>query len=133
MSADAELTSSWPDTPEQQIDWLRRRTDRLGERIEGVRKDAREALADVNARVDALRDEHSRAVSELRERQDEQAARDLHLNSLGLPLIGASIVLSGLPDAIAGQPVVATLLLLATVVVTLAVYRASADARATAR
>lgn len=132
LSGDLEVGSPWPDTPEQQMDWLRRRTDRLGERIASVRKEGREALADLDRRVDALRDEHARDVRELRERQDEQEARDLRLNSLGLPLIGASIVLSGLPDAIARHPVVATLLLIATVVVSFAVYRAWKDARATA-
>jgi hypothetical protein len=78
-------------------------------------------LAGVRAEVAAVRNEHSTAFADMWAEQDERDRQALRFNARGLPLIGASIILSGLPDPIVRNPWVACPLLVAATIATVAV------------
>lgn len=113
--------SVWSDDPADQMEILRQRTERLERALQAVRVANHNDVAGVRAEVAALRNEHSTAFADMRAEQDERDRQTLRFNARGLPLIGASIILSGLPDPIVSNPWVACPLLVAATIATVAV------------
>jgi hypothetical protein len=104
-----------PDGPvADQIDALRRRTDSLRESITQVRTEHSRRIDDVSTRLDASDAEHRAAITSLRRLHDEREKRGARIDAAGLPLIGLSIVLSGLPDQAVRQAPVSAILLAIT-------------------
>lgn len=113
----------WPNDAAGQIEILRQRTDTLDDAVATLRTDHKEQIARVNDKIEGVRAAHRAAIAGLEARQQEQKRTDLKVNARGLPLIGASIVLSGLPDAVMGNPWVDIVALLLAAVVAVAVWR----------
>jgi hypothetical protein len=116
--------SAWsPDAPlSEQIELLRKRTDQLSGRIEAVRNDLQGRVDEVRADLTAAVAEHRSTLAAV---HDELARRDKHaaeIDAAGLPLIGAGIVLLGLPDRWVGTVAGATILLSITGMIVLLTF-----------
>jgi hypothetical protein len=122
LTVTAEASGSvWSDDPAEQVEILRQRTESLDRALQAVRVANHNDLASIRAEVAALRNEHSTAFADMRAEQDERDRQTLRFNARGLPLIGASIILSGLPDPIVSNPWFSWPLLVAATIATVAV------------
>lgn len=115
--------SVWSDDPAQQLEILRQRTESLDRALQAVRVADHSDLAGIRAEVAALRNEHTMAFDDLRAEREERDRVTLRFNARGLPLIGASIILSGLPDPVVSNPWFAWPLLAGATLATVAVVR----------
>lgn len=115
--------SVWSDDPAQQLEILRQRTESLDRALQAVRIANHNDLAGIRAEIAALRSEHTTAFDDLRAEQEERDRQTIRFNARGLPLIGASIILSGLPDPVVSTPWFAWPLLVGAAIATIAVVR----------
>lgn len=108
---DALQADRWSTDPARQIEILKHQLGALRSEVgavkESVRREAHERASDVAQ----LREEQSAAVAGLRDDITERDRATLRLNARGLPILGAAIVLSGLPDPLVRNAIVAGVLL----------------------
>lgn len=123
LTASGEATSHWPEDPSEQVEQLRLRTESLEKALNTLRVANHAEIQALRAEIEGVRTHHETQVEALRAEQQERDREDLRVNARGLPLIGASIVLSGLPDPVVANPWFAWPLLALSMIVSVVVVR----------
>lgn len=94
-----EEANVWSEQVEGQIEILRARTERLKDDLRTLRSQQARGIDELRAALSASDVERTAALDALRQEQRRKEAALLAINVRGLPLIGLSLLLSGLPDA----------------------------------
>jgi hypothetical protein len=103
MSGNLTVTatgSAWPENGPmaEQIEVLRKRTERLATDLARLRTDNTEMISSLRAELNTAKAERSKAVAAIRQGLDRREQQAAQIDAGGLPLIAIGIVLLGLPD-----------------------------------
>ncbi|TWP37957.1 hypothetical protein [Leekyejoonella antrihumi] len=120
MSVAAE-GSIWSDDVAEQIKILRKRGECLAESVEALRAEHGQRLDGLEAALVGDRAANEEALADMREQQAERDRQSRAIDARGLPLIGVSFLLAGLPDPIVAERWLGGLLIAFAVVVSVAV------------
>ncbi|MCQ9162966.1 hypothetical protein [Arthrobacter sp. STN4] len=102
-----------------QIEQLRAFANGLAGRVTALQRDLAEQINALRHSLDALRLAHDAAMTKLEAERRQADQSTLTINARGLPLIGLSILLSGLPDTWIVGPWVAWFLLASAALLTI--------------
>jgi hypothetical protein len=123
----------WIDTaaPDVKIDLLHQQVDMLAQEIAEARQEARDNESALRAEIAQAEARAGDRHKQLAGRLDAEQRRAARVDARGIWLIGAGIVLTGIPAELAGVPVVGWLVAAAAVLLTLRmVFAVRADFRA---
>lgn len=95
---ESRLPSTLEGDIDAQIGQLREFANGLAGRVTAVQRDLAEQINALRHSLDALQADHAAFAAKLEAAQRQAARETLTINASGLPLIGLSILLSGLPD-----------------------------------
>jgi hypothetical protein len=94
-----------PDAPvERKIELLRLRDDALEQTVEVLKMNHDRKLDDLTGRLDGLEGEHRQFAERVEKDQAERERTAQTIGAIGLPIIGAGIVVTGLPDSLPRHP-----------------------------
>lgn len=110
-TGDSGFASKLEGSITEQLEQLRVRTNALSERISAMQHDLALLTNEVRRLTEATQASYKALLKNIKETHTYAEEKSLKLNARGLPLIGLSILLSGLPDRWVGIPWVAGILL----------------------
>lgn len=97
-SANPTVQRPWPQRREDQIQMLKDRADAQQGELDAFWAALHRETGERRAGLAMLRGDQDAAVDNLRETIEQRERHTLRLNARGLPILGAAIVWSGLPD-----------------------------------
>jgi hypothetical protein len=120
-STATEAAEVWSPQVDGQIEILRARIANLAAEVGELRVQQAQGINDLRMALAATADEQAEKLDALRTEQRRKEAALLDINVRGLPLVGVSILLSGLPDPLVRWWPAATLLLAIAILLVLGV------------
>jgi hypothetical protein len=86
---------------EAKLESLRRGLEQAFEQISDVHRDAKSADAELNKALDQLSDDLQKVNADLTSRMDAAEKQAAAIDSRGILLLGAGVILTGIPDELA--------------------------------
>jgi cell division protein FtsB len=112
----------WPNDRDERLEQLRQRTETLNNRISDLRSEHGQRLDTLAADIARVGTEYREALDKLIHDLAQRAEQATTIDAAGLPLIGAGIVLSGVPDNVLRHWWACLLLLVAAALVSVTAY-----------